>query len=307
MLNVSETQFLPFGKCVCISNGSIEIYVTVDVGPRIIRAGFVGGDNFMMADTELLMKADLGDATRYSERFFYNKGGHRCWLSPEAVPRVAYPDNKPVSYTQKGNTLIFNQCEQEGNDVIISFEITMSEDKDEISINHVVTNTGYWGKKFAVWPITVVAQNGVEYIPQNTTNTGLLPNRNLVMWSYTNYDDERLTVGNKYIVLRQDTNASCQLKLGFSQEHSWAAYFHHGDMFVKKYTSNKNGEYPDFGCTYETYTNSKILEMETLSELKMVEPGECNTHLETWQFFKNVSTPANDSEMDQIAAEYNLN
>ena len=259
----------------------------------------------MKEDPDFSMKTDLGDS-KYTEQYFYNRGGHRCWMSPEAAPRVTYPDNHPVSYVQMGNTVVVTQPPQEGNEVELSFEITMSDIKDEIEINHVIKNTGFWGKQFAVWPITVVAENGTEYIPQNTVNKGLLPNRNLVLWSYAKINDTRLSLGDKYISLRQDPSVESAFKLGLSQERPWAAYFHHGDMFVKKYTPVKGASYPDYGCTYETYTNGQILEMETLGELKTVEPGETNAHKEIWLLFKDVPLPANESEMDGVAVKYNL-
>ena len=36
-----------YGKVLSLSNGVIEALVTVDVGPRIIRFGFVDGQNIM--------------------------------------------------------------------------------------------------------------------------------------------------------------------------------------------------------------------------------------------------------------------
>ncbi len=305
MITVSELQYSSYGKCVCISNGTIEVYVTIDFGPRIIRCGFVGGENFMKEDNDFSIKTDLGN-TKFNENIFYLRGGHRCWMSPESLPRVNYPDNKAISYEQKGDVVVFTQPEQEGNEVQLSFEITMSDTSNSVEINHVFVNTSYWAKEFAVWPITVVAQNGVEYIPQNIVSKGPLPNRNLAMWSYSKYNDARLNLGDKYITVTQNPEIIEPFKLGLAQDRPWAAYFHHGDMFVKKYQVVQTEQYPDFGCTYETYTNGKILEMETLGHLKKVNPGEANSHRETWFLFRDVSVPANDLEMDQIADKYNL-
>lgn len=305
MITVTELQYSSYGKCVCISNGTIEVYVTIDFGPRIIRCGFVGGENFMYEDSSFSLTANL-EGAKFNDPVYYFRGGHRCWMSPEAAPRVTYPDNKPVAYEQMGNAVVFTQPEQEGNEVKLSFEITMSESSNSLQINHVFVNTSYWAKEFAVWPITVVASNGVEYIPQNIVSKGLLPNRNLAMWSYSKYNDARLNLGDKYITVTQNPEIIEPFKLGLAQDRPWAAYFHHGDMFVKKYQVVQTEQYPDFGCTYETYTNSKILEMETLGHLKKVNPGEANSHRETWFLFRDVSVPANDLEMDQIADKYNL-
>ena len=39
-----------YGRCVKISNGTVEAYVTIDVGPRVIRYAFVGGENVLFND-----------------------------------------------------------------------------------------------------------------------------------------------------------------------------------------------------------------------------------------------------------------
>ena len=39
-----------FGKCLEISNGEINAIITIDFGPRIIRYGFVDGENMLYED-----------------------------------------------------------------------------------------------------------------------------------------------------------------------------------------------------------------------------------------------------------------
>lgn len=306
MISVNELNYGKYGKCVRISNDRIEIYVTVDFGPRIIRAGFVNGENFMKEDTEFSMKTSLS-GSKFNDDTFYNRGGHRFWISPEAMPRTYYPDNEPVSYEKRGNTVVFTPPVQIANEFALSLEINMEENSDKLTVNHIAQNTGYWTKEFSPWAITVVAEEGVEIIPQNTTNTGLLSNRFIVFWPYTRIKDSRLDISDKYIRITQSLDADCQLKLGLSQEIPWAAYFHHGCMFVKKYSPKKGAAYPDNGCTYETYTNKNILEMETLGELKSVLPGEKVSHMETWEFYENVEIPSDDSATDELAEKYKLN
>jgi hypothetical protein len=37
MIQVKETTYGNFGKCLAISNDSMESYVTIDIRPRIIK------------------------------------------------------------------------------------------------------------------------------------------------------------------------------------------------------------------------------------------------------------------------------
>lgn len=46
MVSIKEIEsFKDYGRCICVTNGVIEAYVTVDIGPRIIRFGYVDGQN----------------------------------------------------------------------------------------------------------------------------------------------------------------------------------------------------------------------------------------------------------------------
>ncbi len=305
MLSIKEIDYDVFGKCISVSNGQIEIYVTIDFGPRIIRCGFVGGDNFLKEDRDFSIKLDVTDS-KFNENTFYIRGGHRCWMSPEVAPRVRYPDNKPVSYKIDGNKVIFIQKEQEANEVQLTMEIEMSETENEILINHIITNTSYWPKEFSVWPITVLANGGIEYAPQNILKTAHAPNRIFVLWPYSKINDQRFDMTDRYISLRHDSAINDGFKIGIMQNRPWAAFFHHGDLFVKKYDVNPEGLYPDNGSTFETYVDRNVLEMESLGELKTVGFGETNSHKEKWMLFKDVDVPSDDDEMDEISNKFKL-
>ena len=44
--------------------------------------------------------------------------------------------------------------------------------------------------------------------------------------------------------------------------------------------------YPDYGVSFETYTDKGILEIETLGVLKDVQPNEKVEHIEHWELKK---------------------
>ena len=51
MVSIKEIEsFKDYGRCICVTNGVIEAYVTVDIGPRIIRFGYVDGQNMMCSN-----------------------------------------------------------------------------------------------------------------------------------------------------------------------------------------------------------------------------------------------------------------
>jgi hypothetical protein len=44
-VKIEKTQYRGWPNCYRLSNGDVELVVTTDVRPRVIRYGFVGGRN----------------------------------------------------------------------------------------------------------------------------------------------------------------------------------------------------------------------------------------------------------------------
>jgi hypothetical protein len=130
--------------------------------------------------------------------------------------------------------------------------------------------------------------------PQNLEATNPL-----TMWAYTNLADPRWKLTRKYLTLRQDPNNSDAQKLGLFNKDTWAAYLLNGEVFVKRTAADPHGKYPDFGCSFETFTNDQFLEVETLGPLTDVAPGKTVELVEHWGLFRNVKlNSVTDDDLD---------
>ncbi|WP_084284425.1 hypothetical protein [Clostridium lundense] len=297
MMNVKleEINYKGFGNCLRISNEEVELYITLDMGPRIIRYSFIGGENEFCEDNPTTMNV-------FGEQW-YLLGGHRLWHSPEENPRTYIPDNKEVKWTKSGNGVVLESEVEPWTQIKKEVEIILGDSGSNVKIIHRLTNKNAWDIQLAAWALTVMAPGGVEVIAQPKRNTGLLPNRVLALWPYSKMNDSRVYFGDKYIILKQDKDIKEAFKLGIPNEDGWAAYFNHNNMFIKKFKHNKIEQYPDFGVSYETYTNEFMTEMETLSPLTTLHPNEVLTHIERWELVKNVSFPGcNEEEIDKIVS-----
>ena len=143
----------------------------------------------------------------------------------------------------------------------------------------------------------MLAPGGLEFIPLNTTDTGLLPNGAIGIWPYTKLNDKRVNWGERYITIKQDKKAATPFKIGLVNEAGWAAYLNNGHLFVKQYEHEGDMEYPDYNCSYETYTNDSFVEMESLSPVILLGSGETAEHIETWSLYENVKKPENEKEI----------
>lgn len=304
-ITVKTIEYSTFGKCLEISNGIVKVVATVDIGPRIINYSFVDGENIFFEDT----RQEIANTNPAIEVFgkgceFRIRGGHRLWTSPEAMPRTYYPDNEPISYEITDNGVILVPPQQRWTQLQLKMQIELSEDSTDVTVNHFVTNKNAFEIEQAVWSLSVASQGGLEVIPQPTENTGLLSNRQIALWSYTHLSDERAYWSDKYIYINQNPTIENPYKLGIRLTNPTVFYFNHGDLFIKRFDSNPDGVYPDGGMNYETYTNHKILEIESLGELKNIAPDQTITHKEYWSLHKEDMPEKDDAVMDRLLAKY---
>lgn len=275
----------PYGgwdNCIYMTNGKIELVATTDVGPRIIRFGFVGGENVFQEFAN-----DLGQTGGDAWRPY---GGHRLWHAPEAMPRTYGPDNNPVKYTWENGTLTLIQDVEPTTGIQKTLEITMDANDPHVTVLHRVTNENMWDVKLAPWGLSVCAASSRAIVPQEeyiAHDEYLLPARPLVMWHYTDMTDPRWTWGKKYIQLRQDVNATEDQKIGVANKQGWAAVTVHGDLFFKRFDYENGAEYVDYGCNNEIFTNKDMLELESVGPLAtLAADGGSAEHIENWFLFR---------------------
>ena len=99
-------------------------------------------------------------------------------------------------------------------------------------------------------------------------------------------------------MLQQDPLAGHPQKLGLQVGQGWAAYLLDSVLFIKTFGFEETATYPDFGCNTEIFADSRILEVESLGPLTTVAPGASVSHIECWDLFERVPTPANDRDVD---------
>lgn len=307
-LTYREQAYKTFGRVLAIENGDMELYVTLDIGPRIIHYALAGGENFMFEDVnaEIVNQDASFDSFFYPGAFWRTYGGHRIWLTPEAWPDSYIPDNDPVSYTVEGNVFTFTPPAQKSIHVAERLILTVAENGTEVTVRAEATNIGTQPKTFGMWQLTVMCPNGLAIVPQTVRDTHLLHNRRMSLWAYTEMNDERVHWGKTLFSLRQDPSSDHPFKVGITNERGFAAYLCHGAMFVKRLPFYADVTYPDDGCNFEIYTNPQILELESLGKLAAVTPGDTISSEEVWSLTPDVAAPdaSGENAMNEIIAKY---
>jgi len=282
-----------------LSNGDVDLVVTADVGPRILRYAFCNGEN-------LLYEVD-GDAGKTGGSEFRLYGGHRLWVSPE-VERTYYPDNAPVAVSQHGNAVRFTpqrEASPPGTNLQKEIEIELAAAGSQVRITHRIGNHDASSTLLAPWSPTMLRGEGRAILPLPPRTAmdkdHYLPTGVFGIWSYTDFADPRWVLGTDYIQLRHSPNPQGRFKEqmgGIYNSAGWGAYFRRGHLFVKRATVFDGARYPDFGCNFELFTNPDFIELETLGPLVELQPGEVVEHVERWWLFDSVPSGEDDAWID---------
>lgn len=275
-----------FGKTLFIDYENISLGVTVDIGPRIIYMSLDGCDNLFFEDLE--RQTQKNDATFEStfgkNTAWYIYGGHRVWMSPEEYPLTYDPDNLPVEYEISDNSVTFTQVPHGPG--LVTVQLRLVFENGAVTVYNTIKNITDKTLNGAVWALSVMAQDGVGFVALNDEDTGLLPNKKLVLWSYTSLTDKRMHLFDKYLAVKQDKTAGCDFKIATDSNCGAVHYYKDGVLFTKEFSVDKDGVYPDGNVCCEFFTGNNFFELESLSPLQDIASGASLTHIERWSLNK---------------------
>jgi hypothetical protein len=268
VLKSSTGYGLPFAS---LQNEYLRLDYLTTTGPRVVGLYFGGGkDNLLASTPEVHWETPHGE--------FFLRGGHRLWIAPENP--FFTPPEESVTVTQADDRVVLHSAADVSG---IEKEIAVRLEANRVHLLHRVTWHGSQPLELAPWAITQLRIGGLGILPLPAETDGFAPNRNLVLWSYSRLDDDRLKLYDDMILVH-GRSVERALKVGAFNAHGWIACALGDALFVKRFPV-REGRLPDLGCNAEMYVKDVCLELETLGPLVTLQTGEFVTHEETWQVF----------------------
>jgi hypothetical protein len=132
-----------------------------------------------------------------------------------------------------------------------SIQISLLDDKPQVIVHHMLTNHNLQPVECAPWAITQFKTGGVAILPQAEQQTGLLPNRLLALWPYSDVSNSHVVWGNRHILVLAEMQNP--FKIGFPNPRGWLAYWLNGTLFVKHAPYDARATYFDLGSSSECY------------------------------------------------------
>lgn len=271
-----STETCAFGEMLKISSNDLTVGLTNQLGARISYINAFDCGNICYYDEHFAETSNLKNGKVWKQL-----GGHRLWKTPEDDDCYLY-DNTPCQVEKTLNgAILLSPLREDGLQFTLSVEFLT---ETTLKISHTIANRSNEIKTFGLWGITALKNDGKVLLPLNTNFIPLLPTRNIVFWPYDDVNDKRIKYSNNGIEISGDKKGT-PLKVGTFNNNGEIYYANKNIIFNKTIENVTNNiYYPDYNCNIECYTNSNILEMETLSQTYQVEPNQTVNFDEKWSF-----------------------
>jgi hypothetical protein len=258
-----------------LSTDFLTLDYLIDAGPRLVRLSLKGSDVNLLGEAPT-----VGWET--PSGYYHLLGGHRLWASPEE-PGITYaPDDSGLTVREipSGVELAWEPKTGEGG-IAKFIRIEPENDRAAIQFVHRITNRFAYPVTYAPWAITVLPLGGTAYLPCPPIGEDFQPDRALVLWPYTRWNDPRLGLHEAGLTVRAEA-AMPPIKVGAFSASGWTAYERDGVLLFKCFEPLV-GEYSDMGCNVEIYCSDKVLELETLAPAMHLKPGQSTEFSEIWE------------------------
>jgi len=277
-MKIGVRTFPQWGQVLWVRTNTAELGIALDFGIRIVHLSCPGMENLYYEQPE-----DLSDGFA-KENGWRLYGGHRMWLAPEGADSYA-PDNKPIRRYLGKNSVLLEQQADPALGIIKQLHLESQKD-GSIIVTHEIKNISDSPITGASWGINTLDAGGSAEISFSCgTRGGYNPKRTVSLWSDTNLHDPRLKF-EKDKLTAIHMPLPDYLKLGLYAQPGVAIFRNKGQQFQIAFDASPMQEYPDNGCNFELYMNSRFMELETLGRKTEILPGQTASHKEIWQLSK---------------------
>ena len=280
-LQIERTEFQGWKDAYRLTLGKAEMVVLTEVGPRIISLRVNGGPNLLYVDPATQGRGQ-GDAD------WHIYGGHRIWQSPETEDAYR-PDNGPCGVQTSGDGLTVTTAIDP--DTKLRKRLTIGAQGERFVVESALLNTSDLVNAGGVWALTCVAPQGVIAFPWG--NSGDWATRRITWWTRwaghtSNVRSQQYQPGPDLFLVRPTGEEG---KVGTHSPEGWVALCRRDATLIKSFTPQPHVTYPDDGCSVEVYTCADFMELETLSPLGMILPGQEIVQREVWTITDQAADP----------------
>jgi len=236
-------------------------------------------------------------------RVWHNWGGYKTWPAPQAqwggppdpvgstLDSGAYEGAVVKEKGREASIRVTSTGDDEATGLRFERVLTITKGSTRVQVAQTMTNVGQAPARWSLWDVTQVpgsfsegetfTEDAQVYFPLNPHSRHKAQFEVQVGEAESQQWRPDPAAGLLCVRYLGETG-----KIGADSFGGWIAYAdaRHEVVFVKTFEVFPKEEYPDNGSTVEVYTDGQLpyLEVEVLSPLRQLAPGESYTFTENW-------------------------
>ncbi len=279
-VRITTLDYHGWRECTRLENGIVELIVAPKIG-RIIRYSYVGGQNVLWENSELLGKTVASAPDR---KEWANFGGDKVWNAPQ--DRWNWPPDPELDPGTQTITVLSDQSilmvgkGSSKTGIAIRRHVKMSADSTEVVVTNTIVNTSTSNQNWSVWEIAQVDDPETASIPRS------LKGDPFVVLMDNKAPARTVTLVSGQVVVRRDSKKNG--KVGTSNPLGMARSMKNGVTFEMRLI-DQPGTYPDKECRQQIYWNddgAKYVELELLGPIKVLRPDAAANTVVKWSLSK---------------------
>ena len=267
-----------------LSNQEIELVVVPKIA-RIMSCSFKGEGNILWQDSNLEGRVE---DMNYKE--WLNYGGYKLWNAPQSAwgwPPDPSLDRGPCKVETKGDhTIILTGMKSKNMGIRFTREIRIFEKSNKVQIKQIMENISDKDVEWGIWEVTQLLPKGRALLPLSSDKK---------YWDKdeaSKHEDWDIREEEEMIYF---THNSAKGKVFVMTDKGWIAYELDGVVYIKTFKSILDKPYPEGESNIELFSDDNYIELEVVSPLIHLKPGEKYTFTENWHLFR-VDKPSSTNE-----------
>lgn len=263
------------GPCIRLSNGRIEFAFPLNCGIRISSLNLAGYENLFF-EQPVDMTDDCCRPNGWRLR-----GGLRLWIAPESRESY-YPDNDPIQWTLLPDGVELTQPIDGYLNIEKRVRIRFdANDSSALLLDFAIRNCGNEAFEGSLWAITTFKPRGKGGFSFQSGEDEILPQRFISLWNGTQMNDPRLKFEGERVEITHEPLDGC-FKMGFSCMDASCWFRYAGQLLHRYFDYDPAARYPDGNVNLEVFQCPHMMELESLGEMKLFEPGVWVERHERW-------------------------
>lgn len=274
---------ITFEDAVKIDNGVVRLAVSPSVG-RVVEFGYVGQPNLVWINTQDIYDTPPGPDT------YYNIGGDKLWVAPQAlwksaVGHDAWPPEGVIDgaawtlVEQKRDSITIQSAESPDYGVVVRRTFRLPPSTSQAVITNQVVRLRANPHPLQLWTVTQVTEPDAAVL--DIAKDG--PEMPSTFISMTDETPEKIKghvrlIGEGGAVEWTQTGGT-PAKLGTLGR--WVAGVYDSVVFRQSTKFDPNAAYPE-ASSVQVYRADQYIELELLSPLIQLAPGESMSNTVTW-------------------------